>query len=95
MTLECQALKFSEFGPKYEDTGYDGSSHWKVLHDEVDRIECDFCKHKGIRLMRGLHDSVNKHLGKKVHHPDDLEFLQKHVAWSLSDNGLRCFKCQN
>ena len=96
MALQCQALKFNEFGPKHEDTGYDGSSHWKVLHNEVNNIECDFCKEKGIKLMRGLHDSINVHLGKKRAYPKDLEFLLKHVAWANEQTGgLRCFNCQS
>ena len=98
--LQCQALKFNEFGPKHEDTGYDGSSHWKVLHDEVKSIKCDFCKDKGIKLMSGLHDSVNAHLGKPLFKKansrlDNLEFLLKHVAWSVQKYkpGLKCELC--
>ena len=91
-----------KFGKKFEDTGYDGSHHWKVLHDEVNKIECDYCKDKGVMLMSGLHDSVNIHLGKPIFKKangrlSDLEFLLKYVAWAVEKytpgSGLKCFKC--
>ena len=97
--LSCK-LSMPKFGKKFEDTGYDGSQHWKVLHDEVNKIECDFCKDKGVKLMRGLHDSVNAHLGKPLFKKangrlSDLEFLLKHVAWSVKkyEPGLKCELC--
>jgi hypothetical protein len=60
-------------------TGYDGSEKWKKIHETVDSIECDFCRQKGIKLMRGIHDAVNIHLGKKVFYPSDLKFTQNYV----------------
>ena len=94
--LKCQSLQFKEFGPKQEDTGYDGSLHWKILHDEVKKIECEYCRDKAIKLMRGVHDSVNVHLGKEKMYPKDLEYLLKYVAWANKEKkGLRCFKCQS
>jgi len=92
--LSCK-LSMPKFGKKFEDTGYDGSQHWKVLHDEVNKIECDYCKEKGVKLMRGLHDSVNLHLGKKALHPKDLDFALKHIVWSKKqlEPGLKCELC--
>ena len=61
--LECKLLSLPKFGKKFEYTAYDGSRHRRVLHDEINKIECVFCKDKGKKLMRGLHDSVNLHIG--------------------------------
>ena len=72
--LECKLLSLPKFGKKFEYTAYDGSRHSRVLHDEINKIECDFCKDKGKKLMRGLHDSVNLHIGKKAQYPKDLDF---------------------
>ena len=92
--LKCK-LSMPKFGKKFEDTGFDGSKHWKVLHDEVNKIECDYCKEKGVKLMRGLHDSVNLHLGKKAQHPKDFDFALKHIVWSKKqlEPGLKCELC--
>ena len=45
--------------------------------------------------MRGLHDSVNLHLGKKAQHPKDLDFALKHFVWSKKqlEPGLKCELC--
>ena len=80
--LKCSVSKKYDFGN--EVTGYDGSHVWKKLHDTVNTIECDYCKGKAVRLMRGLHDSVNVHLNKKMKYKDDFDFLKNHVLWSDS-----------
>jgi hypothetical protein len=78
--LKCSVNKKYDFGN--EVTGYDGSHVWKKLHDTVETIECDYCKGKGIKLIKGLHDSVNVHLGKKMKYPNDFDFLLNHVLYS-------------
>ena len=93
--LECKSLSLPKFGKKYEYTAYDGSKNWKVLHDEVNKIGCEFCKDKAVKLMRGFHDSVNLHLGKNVIYPKDLDFTVKHLLWSKKqlEPGLKCELC--
>ena len=93
--LECKLLSLPKFGKKFEYTAYDGSRHWRVLHDEINKIECDFCKDKGKKLMRGLHDSVNLHIGKKAQYPKDLDFALKYILWSKKqlEPGLKCELC--
>ena len=92
--LQCQVLKIpSKFGNKFENTGYDGSKNWTVIHNEMKKIGCPFCRDKGIRLGHGLHDSVNVHLDKKTHFPKDLQFLFDHVSWSLQKVKGKKLKC--
>ena len=95
--LKCiQVNQPAKVGRQHEFTGYDGSKNWAVVHDEMEKIECDFCKDKGIKLMRGVHDSVNIHLDKPALYPGDLNFLLNHVAWAarqISPSGLRCDNC--
>lgn len=94
--MKCQLLQVEKFGKAEEYTGYDGSEDWKALHKAVGAIGCDYCRGKAIRLMRGLHDSVNVHLDKSPHYPKDLEFLFKHVLWSMQKKinlGLKCSLC--
>lgn len=57
-------------------TGYDGSHRWKILHDTVDKIECDTCREHAKSLMSGLHDHVNAGLGEKIF---DLKNYKKFV----------------
>jgi hypothetical protein len=47
------------------------------------KMWCENCRLKGVKLMNGLHDSVNIHLNKKAQHPADLEFLHRYVTWSV------------
>ena len=82
--LQCITVR-QKFGKKEEFTGYDGSKNWKIVHDEMRKIGCPYCKEKGIKLMQGVHDSVNVHLGKKVIYPQSLNFLAQHVAWSVGN----------
>ncbi len=82
--LKCTVVK-GNFGKNLEYTGYDGSHSWKNLHNEVKEIECDYCKDKAIKLMRGLHDTVNIHLGKKPKYPNDLNFLHKYTSWAIQN----------
>ena len=57
----------------------------------------NYCKVKGRKLFQGVHDSVNAHLNKKILHPKSLDFLFKHVAWSVqktSGSKLKCSLCK-
>jgi hypothetical protein len=81
--LKCEYLGKINVNENY--TGYDGSKHWKILHNEVKKIKCDFCKQKGIKLMHGLHDSVNIHIGKKVKYPNDLKFTHDYIMKALQN----------
>jgi hypothetical protein len=78
--LKCKVSKNYDFGN--ELTGYNGAHIWSKLHKTVDEIECNYCRTKGIKLMKGLHDSVNTHLGKKKKFPKDFDFLLNYVLWS-------------
>lgn len=97
MGLQCVQLEIKDkFGKQFEDTGYNGSSDWDGLHSIASNIGCAFCRAKGIRLIRGLHDSVNLHLDKSVQFPKDLHFLHRHVGWSvakLTGKKMRCSLC--
>ena len=82
--LECILIK-QKFGKKEEFTGYQGAKNWNVVHNEMNKIGCEYCKEKGIKLMQGVHYSVNVHLGKRVVYPKSLNFLAEHVAWSVAN----------
>ena len=83
--LTC--TKLGKIDPKDHYTGYDGSTHWRVIHNEVNKIGCDFCRQKGIKLMRGIHDAVNVHIGKKVFYPNDLKFTHNFVTRAVQNAG--------
>ena len=95
--LKCiQVQQPATFGRQHEFTGYDGSKNWAVVHDEMEKITCPFCKSKGVKLMRGVHASVNVHLDKLPVYPKDIDYVLQHVTWSarqLSSTGLRCTNC--
>ena len=76
----CTASRQFDFGN--EDTGYDGSHIWTKLDKTVDEIECDFCRNKGRKLINGIHDSINIHLGKIMQKPKDFNFALNHLLWS-------------
>ena len=76
--LSC--TKLEKINPKDHYTGYDGSKKWADIHKTVDSIECEFCRQKGIKLMRGIHDAVNVHIGKKVNYPSDLKFTENFIV---------------
>ena len=88
---ECHELK----NIQYQTMLINSKIPKEVNDDEVNKIECDYCKEKGVKLMRGLHDSVNLHLGKKAQHPKDLDFTLKHIVWSKKqlEPGLTCELC--
>tara|TARA_R110002020_G_C16317689_1_gene774452 strand:+ start:2053 stop:2304 length:252 start_codon:yes stop_codon:yes gene_type:complete len=79
--LTCSKLK--KIKPSDNYTGYDGSHHWGVLHKEVETIKCDFCRQKGIKLMRGMHDAVNVHIGKKIQYPKELKYTHNYVTRAI------------
>ncbi len=81
--LSC--TKLGKIDPNDHKTGYDGSQHWKILHNEVDKIGCEFCRQKGIKLMRGLHDAVSIHIGKKPQYPQDLKFTEKYIVRAVQN----------
>jgi len=85
MSLTCTKVS-DNFGKNYEYTGFDGSAVWSELHrlmQDKKKMWCENCRLKGVKLMNGLHDSVNIHLNKKAQHPADLKFLHKYVTWSV------------
>ena len=85
--LKCNKV-VGDFGKKQEFTGFNGSPVWKEFHNllgDKNKMYCDYCRDKAIKLGRGLHDSINAHLGKKIQYPEDLKFLQKHVTWSIQN----------
>ena len=95
--LQCiQVQQPKNFGRQHEFTGYDGSKNWQVVHDEMEKIGCDFCRYKGIKLMRGVHASVSVHLDKDPVYPKEIDYVLQHVTWAarkLSSTGLRCENC--
>ena len=84
MPLSCSKLE--KINPAEYYTGYDGSQKWKKIHDTVNSIECEFCRDKGIKLMRGIHDAVNIHIGKKRTIPKRFEIYSK----IFSESGSKC-----
>ena len=56
---------------------------WKKIHDTVNSIECEFCRDKGIKLMRGIHDAVSIHIGKTPQYPKDLKFTEKYTDYNI------------
>ena len=83
MPLSCS--KVGKIKPAEYFTGYDGSQKWQKIHDTVNSIECDFCRDKGIKLMRGIHDAVNIHIGKTPQYPKDLKFTQKYIVRAVQN----------
>jgi hypothetical protein len=81
--LKCSFLGKIKIEDNY--TGYNGSKHWKIIHNEVEKIGCEFCRQKGIKLMRGIHDAVNIHIGKKAKYPKDLLFTQKYLTKAVQN----------
>ena len=81
--LTC--TKLGKIDPKDHNTGYNGAEKWKKLHATVDSIECEFCRQKGIKLMRGLHDAVSIHIGKKPLYPSDLKFTEKFLVRAVQN----------
>ena len=76
----CVASEKFKFGN--ENTGYKGAHIWDQLNKTVRKIECDFCRDKGIKLINGMHDSINIHLGKVMKKPKDFNFALNHLLWS-------------
>ena len=76
----CTVSPEFEFGN--EDTGYQGQHIWKKLNDTVREIDCEFCRDKGIKMINGMHDSINIHLGKVMQKPKDFNFALNHLLWS-------------
>lgn len=56
-----------------------GPYAWRILHHAVEAFPCHECAQHGKRLMRGLHDLVNIHLGQKPFAPDDFRHLVEMV----------------
>ena len=81
--LTC--TKLGKIDPKNYFTGYDGSKHWHIIHKEVNKIGCEFCREKGIKLMRGVHDAVNIHIGKKAKYPKSLKFTQEYLTRAMQN----------
>jgi|TARA_R110000824_G_scaffold399193_2_gene604256 hypothetical protein len=81
--LTCS--KLGKIDPKDHLTGYDGSDKWKKIHATVNSIECEFCRQKGIKLMRGIHDAVSIHIGKKPVYPNDLKFTHNYVTRAVQN----------
>lgn len=57
-----------------------GPYTWGILHHAIESFPCGPCAEHGGRLIRGLHDVVNIHLGKPMYAPRDFEFLVEMVA---------------
>ena len=57
----------------------------KKCHATVNSIECEFCRQKGIKLMRGIHDAVSIHIGKKPVYPNDLKFTHNYVTRAVQN----------
>ena len=83
MPLTC--TKTSRINPANHLTGYDGSQKWNLVHEKFNSIPCEYCRQKAIKLGRGLHDSVNVHLGKKKKYPKDLDFLHNYVTRAVQN----------
>ena len=83
MPLSCSIV--GKIKPADYFTGYDGSQKWKKIHDTVNSIECEFCRDKGIKLMRGIHDAVSIHIGKTPQYPKDLKFTQKYIVRAVQN----------
>ena len=77
MTLKCSNV--GKIKPAEYFTGYDGSKKWEKIHETVNSIEGEFCRDKGIKLMRGIHDAVSIHIGKTPQYPKDLKFTEKYI----------------
>ena len=97
MTLQCENLQVRpEIQDRRQDTGYDGSKHWGVIHDETEKIQCPFCKSKGVKQGHGWHDAVNAHVGHKVRYPEDLKFMTEymiHATELYNKKKMRCKLC--
>ena len=52
---------------------------------EKEKKICEFCRDKGIKLMRGIHDAVNIHIGKTPQYPKDLKFTQKYIVRAVQN----------
>lgn len=81
--LTC--TKLGKIDPKDHNTGYNGSKKWEQLHQTVDSIECEFCRQKGIKLIRGIHDAVSIHIGKTPQYPKDLKFTEKYIVRAVQN----------
>ena len=81
--LTCS--KLAKIDPKDHNTGYDGSKKWADIHKTVDSIECEFCRQKGIKLMRGIHNAVSIHIGKKPLYPNDLRFTENYIVRAVQN----------
>lgn len=52
-----------------------GNRAWRVIHGAIENYPCSTCRENGRKLLRGVHDLVNIHTGKKVYDRKSLEFL--------------------
>ena len=51
----------------FQCTNYSGAHVWKKLHAAVESIECGQCQEHAVKMMKGLHDTVNAGLGEKIY----------------------------
>lgn len=69
-----------------------GPYTWGVLHHAIETFPCGPCAEHGGRLLRGLHDVVNVHLGKPLYAPEDFQGLVELVvgaARKIAGKGTR------
>ena len=73
-------------------TGYNGSSDWKRIDKEIDKIGCETCRQEGHDLIDFAHDVKNVQLGKSVFKKANFHKYVKIVNCVL-DSCLKEGKC--
>lgn len=73
-----------------------GPFWWAAFHGIAKGIRdygCSSCGTEAVRLVEGMHDVVNAHLGKPIHTPESLAHLSEAAHQSVHTAGLQCQVC--